>query len=88
MSAPERHGNEPDAAIEPEAVMNIGVSVNGSVQQMPAGSTVAQLLQHLGHAPNRIATAVNGEFVARAARAERRLNDGDQLHCFQPIGGG
>ena len=35
-----------------------------------------------------IATAVNGDFVPRGARADRVLADGDRVQCFQPIVGG
>ena len=31
---------------------------------------------------------VNGEFVARAARSETPLRDGDAVFTFQPITGG
>ena len=31
---------------------------------------------------------LNGEFVARAARAETRLRQGDAVFTFQPITGG
>lgn len=68
--------------------MTITVSVNGTAHVLPAGSTVAQLVERLGRQPQHVATAVNGDFVARALRAERVLNDGDKVHCFQPIGGG
>ena len=68
--------------------MTITVRVNGTAHTLPAGATVAQLVQQLGHAPNQIATAVNGDFVARAKRSAQVLLDGDRVHCFQPIGGG
>jgi sulfur carrier protein len=71
-----------------ETIMTITVSVNGTAQVLPAGSTLAQLLERLDRPPQQVATAVNGDFVARVLRAERVLNDGDQIQCFQPIGGG
>ena len=62
---------------------------------LPAGSTladaVAQLLQASGRSPeaaDTLATAVNGEFVARTARARHALHDGDTVLCFSPITGG
>ena len=42
----------------------------------------------LDDAPAAFATAVNGEFIARSARAERTLQAGDALFLFQPITGG
>lgn len=35
-----------------------------------------------------VATAVNGQFVARHARATHVLHDGDTVLCFSPITGG
>ena len=66
----------------------LDVSVNGQVHTLPAFSTLAHLVGHLGHAPDNIATALNGEFVARGQRCERVLCDGDQVSCFQAIVGG
>ncbi len=62
---------------------------------LPTGSTladaVAQLLQASDRNPeaaDTLATAVNGEFVARGARAHHALHDGDTVLCFSPITGG
>ena len=56
---------------------------------VPAGTTVAALLQQLpGLRIEVVATAVNGDFVARHQRAARLLVDGDTLLCFAPITGG
>ncbi|MCW7539815.1 sulfur carrier protein ThiS [Aquabacterium sp. A7-Y] len=69
----------------PDAVM---VTVNGAPRHVCAGTSLEQLLQRLGHAPTTVATAVNGQFVARGARAGCRLQAGDQVTCFEPIVGG
>lgn len=59
---------------------------------LPAGSTLAdaveQILQGSPRQAEAVATAVNGEFVARAARATHALRDGDAVLCFSPITGG
>ena len=59
---------------------------------LPPGATladaVAQLLQGSARDTDAIATAVNGEFVARSARAHHALQDGDTVLCFSPITGG
>lgn len=59
---------------------------------LPAGSTLAdaveQLLQGKSGSADTVATAVNGEFVARGARADHALHDGDTVLCFSPITGG
>lgn len=65
---------------------------------LPAGSTLADAVEQLLQGGSRnagnaatadtIATAVNGEFVARAARADHALHNGDTVLCFSPITGG
>lgn len=52
------------------------------------GTTLAQLLAQDGRAQDAVATALNGRFVARAARESTPLRDGDQVLFFQPIVGG
>lgn len=64
------------------------VTVNGRRQALPPGATLAALLQQMGLQPGEVATAVNGEFVARPLRGERVLRPGDAITCFQPIVGG
>ncbi len=66
----------------------ITVHVGGEARRLTPGSTLAELVAALGHDPCAVATAVNGDFVARGARAERLLADGDHIHCFKPITGG
>lgn len=59
---------------------------------LPAGSTLADAVEHLLQGSSRradtVATAVNGEFVARTARSTHALQDGDAVLCFSPITGG
>jgi len=64
------------------------VIVNGGVQALVAFSTLADLIACLGLAPDKVATAVNGEFVAHAQRDRRVLHAGDEVTCFQAITGG
>ena len=64
------------------------VLVNGQVHTLCAARTLAELIRELGHAPDSVATALNGEFVARSQRADRVLRDGDRVTCFQAITGG
>ncbi|WP_294635617.1 MoaD/ThiS family protein [uncultured Aquabacterium sp.] len=60
--------------------------------QLPSGSSladaVARLLAGTEQDPVSVATAVNGHFVPRHARAGHRLSDGDTVLCFSPITGG
>lgn len=59
---------------------------------LPAHSTldmaVERLLDHSTAQPGQVATAVNGQFVARAERERYVLHDGDTVLCFSPITGG
>ena len=66
----------------------IAITLNGQVRQLPAGQTLADLIAQLDAAPQSLATAVNGEFVPREARAAQPLRDGDAVFTFQPITGG
>lgn len=66
----------------------ITVLLDGRPQELPAGTSLAALLERLGHAPAAVATAVNGSFVARARRDQRLLQPGDAVLLFQPIVGG
>ncbi len=70
-----------------EAV-NVNITVNGQTQQVPAGTDLAGLIDRLGTPPQALATAVNGEFVARGQRTQCLLREGDAVFTFQPITGG
>jgi sulfur carrier protein len=74
----------PDAMTE----LTPAITVNGQVQALRAGCTLADLIDALGHGPASVATALNGQFVARSQRDARVLCDGDQVSCFQAIVGG
>lgn len=64
------------------------VTVNGEPRAIPAGTTLADLIATLAHPPEALATAVNGDFVPREARAATPLQEGDAVFTFQPITGG
>jgi sulfur carrier protein len=66
----------------------ITIRLNQQALPVEDGTTLAELVARLDLAPETLATAVNGDFVARDARGERRLRDGDQVTTFQPITGG
>lgn len=71
-----------------EPPRNVAIQVDGAPREVAAGTTLAQLVDALGHAPQAVSTAVNAQFVARAARHNRVLQAGDQVLLFQPIVGG
>ncbi len=67
---------------------DIIITLNGETRQLPAGSTLADALAASGQPAAAFASAVNGEFVARDARAATTLSDGDAVFTFQAITGG
>jgi thiamine biosynthesis protein ThiS len=66
----------------------IQVSVNGEALQVPAGSTLGDLLKQLELDRPRVAVEHNLRVVPRAEYAELRLNHGDRLEIVTFVGGG
>lgn len=66
----------------------ITVQLDGQPVPLTAGTTLATLVEQLGHAPQAVSTAVNGMFVARGQRTECLLQPDDAVLLFQPIVGG
>jgi sulfur carrier protein len=69
-------------------MMNITIHFDEHPLQVPAGTTLAALLERQQRAPESVATAVNGLFVPRDARPGTVLGHGDQILLFKPIVGG
>lgn len=67
---------------------SITLRLDGQPFEVPEGTTLADLVALLGHAPNAVTTAVGGTFVARGDRALQALRTGDEVLLFQPIVGG
>lgn len=63
------------------------VVVNGEEREARAGS-LAALLEELGYGGQKVATALNGDFVAERARGEARLAAGDRIEIVAPRQGG
>ncbi|MEP6873801.1 MAG: sulfur carrier protein ThiS [Burkholderiales bacterium] len=64
------------------------VLLDGRSHPLLAGTTLAEMVAQLGHAPAAVATAINGIFVPRAQRDERLLANADAVLLFKPIVGG
>lgn len=64
------------------------ITVNGEPRDVVPGATLAQLVEALNHAPDAVATAIDGEFVPRTERAACLLQAGARVTCFQAIVGG
>lgn len=52
------------------------------------GAKLSTALMELGFTPQAIATALNGHFVPKEARATTDLSEGDQLEVLAPMQGG
>jgi sulfur carrier protein len=63
------------------------IFVNGDRHEVEA-ATLALALAALGYGGKKIATALNGQFVAAAARPQRALSDGDRIEVVAPMQGG
>ncbi len=67
----------------------IVVSFNGEGFAIHQGMTLTDFLQQRGYAPEqRIATAVNTQFVPKGQYAATLLNNGDRIDVVAPIHGG
>jgi len=72
----------------PDASTTATVFVNGVALAWQPGLSVAQAVAAQGRAPDSVATALNGQFVARDQRDQTLLRPADQLTLFQAIVGG
>lgn len=61
--------------------------VNGEVFDGEV-TTLAELVGELGYGDQRVATAVNGSFVAGNERKTYELRDGDEIEVVAPRQGG
>lgn len=66
----------------------INLSINNENLQVEADKTLSEALESWGYGDDRIAVAINGDFVPRSAYPDRRLEEGDQLDIVKPVGGG
>jgi len=64
------------------------IRVNGEPRQLPAGSTVADLVQSLGLTAAQVAVERNKQIVRRAEHATTALAADDQLEVVTFFGGG
>jgi sulfur carrier protein len=70
-----------------EAGRLITVLVNGERTQTGATS-LGELVAQLGFGENQVATALNGDFVARQERARTKLAADDSVEIVAPRQGG
>ncbi len=70
--------------------MSMRVTVNGELRELPAGATVASVVERFCAIPEGrgVAVAVAGEVVPRTAWARTLLRDGVQVEVLGAVQGG
>lgn len=66
----------------------IEITINGEPRQLPAESSVTDLVTLLELAAVRLAIELNLSILPRAAWAETKLQNGDKLEIVHFVGGG
>lgn len=66
----------------------ITLTVNGQPHDIPSGTTIAALLEHLGLARSACAVEVNKALVPKARHAHHELAPGDAVEVVTLVGGG
>ncbi len=66
----------------------MNVSVNGEPREVPAGTTVEQLVRQVTKQDKGIAAALNGEVLPRRDWPGRALADCDQVEVVTAVQGG
>jgi sulfur carrier protein len=64
------------------------VTINGEPREVPAGTTIGQLVSQVTAQEQGIAAALNGEVVPRRAWAGMTLADRDQVEIVTAVQGG
>ncbi len=64
------------------------VKLNGEEREIPEQLTLADLIQHLSLAPERLAIELNREVVRRADWASIKLSENDRIEIVHFVGGG
>ena len=65
----------------------MNISVNGEAMTVHT-KTLGDILDELGYKGQRVATAVNAQFVSSATRNDAQLSEGDALEIVTPRQGG
>ena len=66
----------------------IKITVNGLPEQIPEGSTVAEVIEMLGEADMELITEMNGRFVHFGDYSRITVSEGDVLEFIYPAFGG
>ena len=71
-----------------DTATGIAVTLNGAPHTVPAGLSVAALIEELGLTGRRLAVELNREILPRSTHRARTLKAGDRLEIIHAIGGG
>ena len=66
----------------------IGINVNGDERAVPAGLSVAGLLEHLGLHPRMVVVERNGHILRRDGYDDAPVEPGDTFELVHFVGGG
>ena len=66
----------------------ISISLNNERRECDVNLALAELLPLWGFECEKIAIAINGDFVPRSQYGDLRLNAGDQVDVLAPVQGG
>ncbi|MCZ6603092.1 MAG: sulfur carrier protein ThiS [Planctomycetota bacterium] len=64
------------------------VTLNGDIKEIPAETTVADLLGQIGTTPERVAVELNLDVVPRGNYASTAIREGDSIEVVTFVGGG
>jgi len=64
------------------------IIVNGAANEVTDDLTLAELIEQLQLAGQRLAVEINEELVPRSRFAEHRLGDQDRVEIIRAVGGG
>ena len=73
---------------ELEIAAAVSIRVNGDEREVPAGLTVAALLEHLGLHPRMVVVERNGDILRRDALDASAVEPGDRYELVHFVGGG
>lgn len=64
------------------------ITVNGKSHDVPAGMTIAALIDHLGLGKGAVAAEVNAKLIPKRNHAATALVEGDKVELVSLVGGG
>jgi thiamine biosynthesis protein ThiS len=74
--------------VDATTTASVSVTLNGEPRDVPAGSTVLDLLAALSRDPRTVAVERNGDILPRARFGETPLAAGDRLEVVHFVQGG